>query len=1020
MPFGMENAPATFQRVMDRVLSGLQGIELFVYMDDIVIYAKSLKEHNEKLEKLLGRLKTANLVLQPEKCKFLCKEIGYLGHVIAQEGVKPDPKKLQAVMQFPQPKNRKNVKQFLGLAGYYRRFVPGFAQIAKPLNNLLKKDVVFKWNEDTQLSFNKLKEILCSSPILQYPDFSRPFIVTVDASDFAMGAVLSQGIIGKDLPIAYASRALQGAQLKYNVTEKELLAVIFAVIQFRPYIYGRKFTLVTDHRPLVWLHQLNDPTLGSKLARWKVKLREYTFDVVHKPGKINSNADALSRNLVKNSGSNKIEDIDSDASEEDGQSPVVVHDLRCSDIPLEEEIWYHEFPVERLFVNCLREGCINSTESEGGVNSVENSDVTKNNCQEIEDLEGIACVGTSKRKLSPNFRSNQNFTGLKRVRTNDVNEPPQKLFKTIVGKVYSRSENVEKSTETPTNSIEMPPIFEFDTCSGEVYAGSEKSILNTASTSDKDRMSDEELETCSERILSISRDESCYKSCARISSENVLEATPDQSTDDEEISENLKRMMVGEFETIIVIDEDGEKGTKAVRTVPIQTEDSVSGRNLLTPLFKTCKDKLWMRDDHLINFVSCDHFLTTPIGRELIDHSILKLSDLNKEKVEVGQVISLRHGKRLIFNLFVKEKFDDIIFATNIESAVATLKSAMMDLKLKTISISRRGNGFDRFPWATIELIFRTYFGKGDYSITVCTGEVTIPPVDQRLQIIKESHDSAVGGHKGVFKTLERVRERFYWKGVKEEVQNYVKTCESCQKKKLVRVKTKLPMCIIDTPIRVFEKLQIDLVGPLPKSDIGNEYMLTWQDCLSKFSGAIPLSKIDAPTIAVSFAEQFICRFGCPESIQTDQGPQFMSEIMAGFAELFKIKQYKSSAYHPQSLGALERSHHTFVEYLRHYCESSNWDQWLPFAMFSFNTSVHESTGITPHEIVFGRKAILPSEFADEKVPLTYVKLLDDILNRLVTTESMVHARLEAAKRRCKKYYDRKVNEMNFIEGQYI
>ena len=186
------------------------------------------------------------------------------------------------------------------------------------------------------------------------------------------------------------------------------------------------------------------------------------------------------------------------------------------------------------------------------------------------------------------------------------------------------------------------------------------------------------------------------------------------------------------------------------------------------------KDKLWMRDDHSINFISCDHFLTTHIGRKLIDLSILKLSDLNKEKNEVGQVISLRHRKRLIFNLCVKEKFDDIIFATNIESAVATLKSAMVDLKLKTVSISRKGNGFYRFPWATIELIFRTYCEKGDYSITVCTGKVTILPVDQRLQIIKESHDSAVGGHKGVFKTLERVRERFYWQGFKEELQNYV------------------------------------------------------------------------------------------------------------------------------------------------------------------------------------------------------------------------------------------------------
>ena len=235
MPFGMKNAPATFQRLMDRVLSGLQGIKLFVYMEDIVIYAKSLKEYNEKLEKLLGRLKTANLLLQPEKYKFLCKEIGNLWHIITQEGVKPDPKKLDATMRFPQPKNRKNIKQFLGLVRYYRRFVPGFALIAKPLNNLLKKGAPFMWSPDVQKSFEKLKNILCSQPVLQHPDFNQPFVVTTDASDYALGAVLSQGPIGKDLPIACASRALQGAQFKYNVTEKELLAVIFAVTQFRPY-----------------------------------------------------------------------------------------------------------------------------------------------------------------------------------------------------------------------------------------------------------------------------------------------------------------------------------------------------------------------------------------------------------------------------------------------------------------------------------------------------------------------------------------------------------------------------------------------------------------------------------------------------------------------------------------------------------------------------------------------------------------------------------------------------------------
>ena len=155
MPFGLKNVLATFQRLMDRVLSGLQGIELFVYMDDIVIYSRSLKEHNEKLAKLLGQLKTAGLILQPDKCRFLCKEIGYLGHVISQEGVKPDPKKVEAVTLFPCPKGRKNVKQFRGLAGYYRRFIPDFARIARPLNTLLKKNVPFAWTDAAQEAFEK-------------------------------------------------------------------------------------------------------------------------------------------------------------------------------------------------------------------------------------------------------------------------------------------------------------------------------------------------------------------------------------------------------------------------------------------------------------------------------------------------------------------------------------------------------------------------------------------------------------------------------------------------------------------------------------------------------------------------------------------------------------------------------------------------------------------------------------------------------------------------------------------------
>ena len=216
MPFGLRNAPATFQRLMDLVLSGLQGQELFVYMDDIVIYAASLEEHERKYKLLIDRLRKANLKLQPDKCEFLKTEVTYLGHVISKDGVRPDPKKLDAVRHFPRPKTPKNIKQFLGLAGYYRRFIPSFSKLAKPLTNLLKNDTTFEWTFAQEESFETLKQRLCEEPVLQYPDFSKPFILTTDASGIAVGGILSQGEINKDQPIAYASRTLIDNELKYD------------------------------------------------------------------------------------------------------------------------------------------------------------------------------------------------------------------------------------------------------------------------------------------------------------------------------------------------------------------------------------------------------------------------------------------------------------------------------------------------------------------------------------------------------------------------------------------------------------------------------------------------------------------------------------------------------------------------------------------------------------------------------------------------------------------------------------
>ena len=288
MPFRLKNAPATFQRLMNLALLGLQDSELLVYLDDVIIFTSSFEEHETKVKRLFDRLLGAKLSLQPDKCEFLATEVEYLGHVIDENGVNPDMKKTIAVKNVPTPKIQTNIRQFLGLAGYYRRFIEGFSATAKPLSDLLKNNTPYDWKYEHQKSFDTLKEALCTTPVLQHPDFSQPFILITDASDYAVGAVLSQGKIGS------LSKMMKPAERNYGTTEKGCLAIIHAALHFRPYLYGRQFTIISDHEPLKWIDSVKPPV--QRLIRWRTRLREYQYQFLHKPGRLNVNADALSRN----------------------------------------------------------------------------------------------------------------------------------------------------------------------------------------------------------------------------------------------------------------------------------------------------------------------------------------------------------------------------------------------------------------------------------------------------------------------------------------------------------------------------------------------------------------------------------------------------------------------------------------------------------------------------------------------------------------------------------------------------
>ena len=289
LPFGLTGGPSACQRIMDQVMHGLER-NTDNFIDDILIFSPDAFSHRKILQDVFQRLRIKKLTLRGKKCEIGRRKINYLGHTFSSSGMSPDQSKIESIVQWPRPSNQKELKQFLGLAGYYRRYINNFASISNPLNDLLRKEVNFEWTKNTESAFLDLKNKLSSGPVLVCPNFTCPFTLCTDASSRGLGAVLEQN----GHAVAYYSRSLKSAEKNYSVVEQECLAIVEALKRFRHYLLGRRFQILTDHKPLEWL--ANQKSIG-RLWRWAVILQEYDFIVKYRQGKENNNADALSRIL---------------------------------------------------------------------------------------------------------------------------------------------------------------------------------------------------------------------------------------------------------------------------------------------------------------------------------------------------------------------------------------------------------------------------------------------------------------------------------------------------------------------------------------------------------------------------------------------------------------------------------------------------------------------------------------------------------------------------------------------------
>ncbi|GJS83372.1 putative reverse transcriptase domain-containing protein [Tanacetum coccineum] len=289
MPFGLTNAPAVFMDLMNRVCKPYLDKFVIVFIDDILIYSKNKKEHEEHLKQILELLKKEELYAKFSKCEFWIPKVQFLGHVIDSKGIHVDPAKIESIKDWTSPKSPTEIRQFLGLAGYYRRFIEGFSKIAKPMTKLTQKKVKFEWGDKQEAAFQLLKQKLCSAPILALPEGSEDFIAYCDASKKGLGAVLMQ----REKVISYASRQLKIHEKNYTTHDLELGAVVFALKIWRHYLYGTKCTVFTDHKSLQ--HILDQKELNMRQRRWLELLSDYDCDIRYHPGKANVVADALSR-----------------------------------------------------------------------------------------------------------------------------------------------------------------------------------------------------------------------------------------------------------------------------------------------------------------------------------------------------------------------------------------------------------------------------------------------------------------------------------------------------------------------------------------------------------------------------------------------------------------------------------------------------------------------------------------------------------------------------------------------------
>ena len=703
------------------------------------------------------------------------------------------------------------------LALRWRRFIPNMAKRAKPLTSLTSPKIPFFWTEKQQERFEDLRDVLCKELLLRYPNFDEPFIITTDASDIAVGAILSQGKIGEDPPIAYASQVLNPAQENYSTTEKECFAIIYAVKQFRTYTYGRKFFLVTDHRPLQWLFSVKDPV--SRLARWKITLADYNYEIIYKPGCVNANADALSRNPVSHAFPTTAKET-LPTSDNEGIATRAGARRQGRPRPNYEEPPSFDFGDDSTL--------------EGQELGQELPSTKGDNTDGLESRANSTALDTSEGRTGmPEFleTADEGSTTITEGKYTGLTQDQLTFLRSL--DELPRYENVEGDNMDSTFGSNDSRIGPFSQAEITILKSlNEESLLEEKgeTSNPREKVSPKGTKPKSGPKKRVSWGIPLHEEALDIPQSTMI--CPEGEAL-EDFKDQLPFLKISSMSpNVIEMPDSTELDEANIRpfTVPPNLPKTDTSENELQTMqceVKIVKTTLTSSRDNYAHFISSDRILTSSIFKILKAIGLLDETKLLSEELIKNRVIITRNEEGKVFSVVGTNSFYHEMRESELPSALAAFRSAAECDRIRSIRIAAHGETLHRFNAETLQNYFKIIFKRTPIIITICTGEIQLPSENERENIIRHYHESLIGGHKGVTKAYRRIRSLFDWPHLRGDVEDFVRSCQSCQEQKLVRIKTREQMLITDTPARPFDKVALDTVGPLPPTPSGNRHVLT-------------------------------------------------------------------------------------------------------------------------------------------------------------------------------------------------